>query len=106
MACSYDLLRLQGLCHGFERLSKVKIQGDNPVPLRCRLLRLERDIVAQGFEAPHQAALDGLSVALIEIGGPQVMVRFMIAQDMVDDDEDAARNGHGGALLALARPQA
>jgi hypothetical protein len=54
--------------------TKVKIQGDYAILLRCRLLRRERNVGAQGFEAPHQAALDGLPVTLVEIGGSQVGV--------------------------------
>ena len=67
-----------------------------------RLLRLERDGVAEGFEAADEAALDVVALALIEVGGAQLPVGGPVAEQVVADDQDGVGDGDDGPLLAAS----
>src|SRR5712692_3907673 len=60
--------------------------------------RVQVDLVAQAFEPPHEVLLDHLLIMLIEVVAAQVLIAPPVAQQMVDDDQDAMTNRDGGAF--------
>jgi hypothetical protein len=67
---------------------------------------LEGDLVAEALESLDEAALDGVAVALVEVGGAEVLVDGAVREQVVGDDEDGVANRDGGLLLAPAGGQA
>jgi hypothetical protein len=55
---------------------------------------LEVDAIAEAFKATNQSFLDGLTVTLIKEIAPQIVIRLLFKQHMVDDDHNAMGNGH------------
>jgi transposase len=73
---------------------------------RCGCTWIQGHVVAQHLQAMDQAALDDLLIAPLIVVDAEIMVRLMVGQHMVGDDEDAMPDGHRRALLALAHEQA
>src|SRR5581483_3118749 len=67
---------------------------------------LNADLEAELLEAAHRVADDGLPVALVEVVAAELAVGLALAQDVVADDEDGVRDGHGRAFLAAPRREA
>jgi hypothetical protein len=52
------------------------------------------DAIAKTFEALLETAGDGLALTLIEVSLAEVLVWMLVDQQVVDDPENAVRNGH------------
>src|SRR5215469_1608292 len=62
----------------------------------------EGDGVAELFETPDMVALETLGVQAIEVVGPEVTVGPMVAEHMVEDDQDAVGDCHDCFLDAAS----
>src|SRR5687767_1540735 len=94
--------------HGRKGLpGSSKVTGlKTPPASGSRVLRFERDRVAEGFEPTDEAAFDVLSLALVEVGGAQLPIGGLIAEQVVDDDQDRVGDGDNGALLTASGSEA
>src|SRR2546428_10795838 len=62
--------------------------------------RLQNDLIAQPLETPNEAALDIGAVALVEIGGAEILKVDAPLEDVIRDDQQAVPERDDGFLLA------
>jgi thiamine pyrophosphate-dependent enzyme len=69
----------------------------NNLPRKCRSSRrfhgLQSDLIAKALEPPTQALLNPKAIPFVEVVGPQVKVRLLVGQHVVDNDENGMSNG-------------
>jgi hypothetical protein len=67
------------------------------LPRKCQSSRrfhgLQSDLIAKALEPPTQALLNPKAIPLAEVVGPQVKVRLLVGQHVVDNDEKGMSNG-------------
>lgn len=68
--------------------------------LRRRFRQLH--LIAQALELPDVAAFDLLGVQMRKVVCSQILVRAVVAQHMVDADEETVHDGEDRAVLAAA----
>src|SRR3954447_4554773 len=66
---------------------------------------LQGDLVAEGFEAADEPALESILVAAIEVVAAEIVEVGALLEEVVADDEDRVGDGDGRLLLAPAGSQ-
>src|SRR5512142_91812 len=67
---------------------------------------LKLDLVAQPFESSNKMFLDHLPIVFVEVIAAQVLIGATVAQEMIDDDQDAVANSDRRTFGAAARGDA
>ncbi len=87
----------------YEILRPIVLPMKIPVTLSGgHLFRGQRHVVAQLFQSLDRPALNPGVVYLLEILLPQVGIRFLRLQHMIDNDQQLVRHRQDGSLLAPA----
>src|SRR5215210_2229320 len=76
-----------------------------PSESRGRVAALDRDRVAEGFEALDQAVLERPLAAALEVVATEILVGGLVPEQVVGDDQDGVADRQGRSLLAAARRQ-
>jgi hypothetical protein len=64
--------------------------------------RFDRHSISQRFEATDQAALGRLPIALIVVATTELTIDGLVAQEVVDIDQDGVSNSDNRSLRAPA----
>jgi len=83
-------------------------QNDTPVKLehalKCRRCLsgdlLEDDPMAQALQLLDMPARGLLPIALLEIRSPQLLLRDLVLEQVIDDDQDRMRDSHNRLLVS------
>src|SRR5947207_1190249 len=68
--------------------------------------RLGGHLVAELLQAADEPAADGVAVALVEVGGAEVLVGGRAGEQVVGDHQDGVPDRDGGLLRAASAGQA
>jgi hypothetical protein len=60
--------------------------------------RLERDGVAEQFQATNESTFQRLALALLKVIASKFVIGLAACENVVDDDEDGVAEGHQGFL--------
>ena len=71
-----------------------------PDPVLGRLFGSERDGVPELLQALDMVTLDAGRIKCLKVISSQISIRFLLSQDMVEDDQDLVGESHDGFLLA------
>ena len=66
---------------------------------------IQSDFVPERFETPDSAAFDRPAIALIEVGGAEILIGGAAGGQMVVDDQDRMGHGDGRSLPATPSGQ-
>src|SRR3954453_19917391 len=83
------------MCRAVIGVGENSYENRSPrVGLRSGSIALEEDLVAEPFEPPDAAPLDGLPVALQEVVRAELLIGCPPLQQIVHADEDAVAHRH------------